>query len=163
MAMPWAISMYAIATIEPGERLAVCHSYEWCCGLDLKVPVHVGWVAQCSAERFTELTGRNFQRLQATEALGFWSTFGCVGVAGAQTGQTNLKVTWDVSLPDPGSEKKDASELEVIFFVFFFLARWLLYIIAPFWWTFSCCGCFFLCRWCGICHETTRAYGPRHA
>lgn len=55
MAMPWAISMYAIATIEPGERLAVCHSYEWCCGLDLKVPVHVGWVAQCSAERFTEL------------------------------------------------------------------------------------------------------------
>ena len=121
MAMPWAISMYTIATIEPGERLAVCHSYEWCCGLDLKVPVHVGWVAQCSAERFTELTGRNFQRLQATKALGFWSTFGC-GVAGAQTGQTK-KVTWDVSLPDPGKWKKRRLRIGSDFFCVFFFGK----------------------------------------
>lgn len=64
----------------------------------------------------------------------------------------------------PGEvKKKTPPNWKWFFLCFFWQDDWLLYIISPVWWTFSCCGCFFLCRWCGICHETTRAASRRHA
>ena len=107
-----------------GERLAVCHSYEWCCGLDLKVPVHVGWVAQVLS------VSQNFRQLPtgvSRRGFGFlvylwmcWSRW-CPNRPDQSEGHR------DVSLPDLGSEKKKRLRIgsDVLCF---FLARWLLYI-----------------------------------